>query len=165
MTAFSHAFQPSSSSRPGPTTNETIEFARWRQIVRGTLFDLDERSSACAFNDLWNHFADPRHWRAYPDVLGIPDQFAARGVRLAVASNLDARLEPILHHLFGEGAFEQIFVSSRIGWSKPDPRFFKEVARLLGCDEPGMICMIGDDPVNDVQAPLEVGWNARLIAR
>src|SRR5262245_59513218 len=49
-------------------TSEAAEIARWRRIVASVLEDLPPDAVEQAFQSLWRHFAEPKHWRLFDDV-------------------------------------------------------------------------------------------------
>jgi putative hydrolase of the HAD superfamily len=163
------------SSAAVSSTDETIERGRWRQIVAaalavGTAEGLDTASFSAVFDRLWQHFAEPAAWTVFEEVPGTLDRLRSRGYRLAVASNFDERLRRILHgKTFGGRAladrFDEVFISSEVGWSKPQPEFYDAVFRRLQVDDPSRVLMIGDTPEADVHAAEAAGWAARLLVR
>jgi len=144
-------------------TNESLERRRWRSIVGEVLSDIPVHADA-VFEQLWEHFADARHWRLFDDVGNTLDRLRGRGFRMGIASNFDGRLKNIVSGQRALGACEVVFVSSEIGYSKPDERFFLTVQQLLGVD-PEQIALVGDDEVCDVQAAIAAGWRAIYLDR
>jgi putative hydrolase of the HAD superfamily len=149
-----------SSCRP---TSEPLERMRWQQIV-STVFDDVPDSHGELFEQLWQHFADPQYWRLFDDVAPVLSQLHRRGHRLGIASNFDGRLRHIVAGHPPLAACQPIFVSSEVGFTKPDPRFFATVTRQLAA-EPAEILLIGDDETADVTAARAAGWQARLLCR
>lgn len=91
-----------------------------------------------------------------PKALALLQKLDAAGHTLAIASNMapDAariieeapHLQEIMHHFPPQN---RIF-SGDIGYAKPDPRFFQEVAKRLGCDK--QQCFFYDDQKENVAA-------------
>jgi putative hydrolase of the HAD superfamily len=150
------------SSVPAPT-NESLEHERWQRIVAAVIDDAPD-SIEVVFEQLWRHFSQPQHWRLYADVPAALAALAQRGLRLGIASNFDGRLKTIVHGHPALAACDAVFVSSEIGYSKPDPRFFQGVEERLGV-LPAQIALIGDDEVADVQGATSAGWRAIRIDR
>ena len=74
---------------------------------------------------------------------------------LGVITNGNADLNRIgLSHLF-----DLIISAADVNAGKPDPKIFKTFIKKTGF-EPKEICHVGDHPVNDVQASLNVGMKA-----
>jgi putative hydrolase of the HAD superfamily len=116
------------------------------------------------FRELYEHFAGPEPWRVYPDVLPALEELRRRGYRLAVLSNWDARLRPLLIALGLARHFDWLGVSSELGVHKPDPRIFERAARSLGVP-PGAIVHVGDSFEEDVAGARAAGWRAVWLAR
>jgi putative hydrolase of the HAD superfamily len=158
---FSKALETSFAGRC--ETNESHERRRWRSIVGEVLSDIPVHVDA-VFEQLWQHFADPRHWRLFDDVGDTFDQLRSRHFQLGIASNFDGRLKNIVGGHAALVACDAVFVSSEVGYSKPDPRFFRTVQQQLGVD-PEQIALVGDDEACDVQAAIAAGWRAIHLDR
>jgi putative hydrolase of the HAD superfamily len=160
VAAFAREFAASGLSRP--PTSEAFERDRWRRIVAGVLTELSPADEA--FERLWRHFAQPVSWRVFDDVSPTFSDLASRGLCVGIASNFDNRLHGIVHGVPALSACTRTFVSSEIGYSKPDPRFFAAVAAQLGLPAEE-IMLVGDDRVNDYEGALAAGWQAVLVER
>ena len=82
-------------------------------------------------NDLFAYFAGPEPWRVYDDVAEHLHRWRDRGLRLAVVSNFDQRLLPLLESLGLAPWFEAVVVSSQVGAAKPDPLPFQRALEAL----------------------------------
>jgi putative hydrolase of the HAD superfamily len=147
----------------GGPTSEANERQRWRSIVREVISDIPDRIDA-AFEQLWQHFAEPKHWRLYDDVAATWQQLREGGFQLGIASNFDRRLKRIVaeHPLLAAGS--EVFVSSDVGYSKPDARFFRTIEARLGV-HPEEIALVGDDETCDVRPAIAAGWRAIHLDR
>lgn len=143
-------------------TSEAEERARWQWIVQEVLPEAQDRE-AC-FSDLWQHFADPQHWRCYDDVGPALQHLRRLEIRLALASNFDERLHQVCAGLPALADIERVFVSSSLGARKPDPLFYRTVQEQLVA-EPDQLLMIGDDWECDVIGPRQAGWRSRSLQR
>jgi len=146
----------------GGPTSENNERDRWRKIVRNVFDDVSENSEAL-FETLWQHFAEPQHWRTYDDVAAL-GELRARGYRIGVASNFDQRLIHISAAHPSLAQCEAVFVSSTVGFTKPDRRFFRAIEKQLGFVAE-KIALVGDDEVSDVQGAKEAKWEAIWLDR
>lgn len=145
-----------------PATDEARERQRWQRIVCDALPELVVEQQAAAFERLWEYFRQAAHWEWVPGASPLVEAFQAAGQPLAVATNFDAR---VLTLLDDHPPLDQIttrFLSSEVGFSKPDPRFFARVAAALG-GAPSRLLMIGDDPLNDLAGADAAGWQTRAI--
>jgi putative hydrolase of the HAD superfamily len=162
--AFSTA-PPLAFPGASPTRLTSHERAWWYTIVRQALGTPASGPSfdAC-FDELYAYFATAAAWRVFLDV---PDALAAlrtRGFRLAVVSNFDARLGPLLEDLGVRRLVDAVVCSSHAGSAKPDPAIFG--AALAALDVPASATLhAGDDPVADVLGARAAGLSAVLVRR
>ncbi len=124
----------------------------------------DESPSASFFPELFERFGEPEAWRIFDDVKPAIDALASRGINLAVISNWDERLLPLLERLGLRKYFETVVVSCEIGFSKPSPVIFEHAARKLGL-APEFILHVGDNVRDDLRGAESAGFQARLIER
>lgn len=141
-------------------TSEAREHERWRSIVTQVFDDVADAS--LLFEELWQHFAHPEHWRLVDEMAQAWQSLADEGLMLGIASNFDSRLEPISRALFPELDPRRLFISSRIGWRKPLPAFFASIQEELQL-QPEQILLVGDDPENDILGAQSAGWHALLV--
>jgi putative hydrolase of the HAD superfamily len=116
------------------------------------------------FDELFAYFAEPGTWSLYPEVLDTLAALKQRGLHLSVISNFDSRLVPILDGLGVGPFFEQIFVSSRIGYAKPDPQIFQAALKHHGL-KPEQSLHVGDSEVNDLHGACNAGLRGILVDR
>jgi putative hydrolase of the HAD superfamily len=147
-----------------PPTCESFERNRWRRIVGQVIDDVDPAAGDSVFQQLWMHFADPRHWRLFGDVEPALADLANRGYRLGIASNFDGRLKQIIRRHPELRLCQDVFVSSEVGFIKPDPRFFSAVICQLGVAA-DQVLLVGDDEVNDALGGRAAGWQAVQLDR
>ncbi|MEC9092859.1 MAG: HAD-IA family hydrolase [Planctomycetota bacterium] len=155
--AFCAQFEPASTHYHHPCS-DLGDNQKWRQVVK-SVFQSDFTESL--FDDLWNLFAKPTTWKLDPRTIPIIDQLHQLGIIVGVASNFDSRLNPIIQELIPQIPADHIFCSTRIGYSKPDIRFYKSIEKAF--EQPmgkRQFLMIGDHWANDVEAALRSGWNA-----
>jgi|SRR5579859_1090523 len=116
------------------------------------------------FPELYERFAGAGAWRIFDDVLPALDALAAAGIQLAVISNWDERLRPLLKQLGLAKYFETVVVSCEVGFPKPSPVIFEHAARRLGLS-PDLILHVGDSPEADVLGAKSAGFHALLLDR
>ncbi len=147
-------------------TSEAFELQRWRQIVADTLGGgIPRNDFQSAFEALWQHFADAAAWRLFADVTDTLQRLRRQGYSIAVASNFDGRLRPILAGLGLEALVDEVLISSDLGFSKPNPQFYTAAAERLGAGDCRRLLMIGDTYEGDVAAARQSGWDARHLVR
>jgi putative hydrolase of the HAD superfamily len=144
-------------------TSEPLEHERWRRIVTTVFEDVPDAGESL-FRMLWRHFAQPEHWRLFDDAAAVLDELATRGLRLAIASNFDRRLHAICRAWPPLRRCERCFVSSEVGFPKPDRRLFTAIERELGLP-PEELLLVGDDWTNDIEGARAAGWRAVWLQR
>jgi len=150
------------SYRGGGATREENERQRWRQIV-GAVIDVPHAIDA-VFEQLWQHFAQPAHWQIYNDAAPVLSELRSRGLKIGLASNFDGRLKAIVAGHPPLAVCDTVFVSTDLGYSKPNLQFFRVIEQKLAL-APAHIALVGDDEINDVQAATAAGWRAIHLDR
>ena len=103
------------------------------------------------------------HLRAYSGAGELLDALRAAGRSVILLSNAQSCFtRPELERLGLARRFDRIYISSEIGFQKPDPRFFIAPLRDLGLD-PDDCLMIGNDPFCDVGGAVAVGMDAVYV--
>ena len=116
------------------------------------------------FVELFDYFAEPGAWSLYPEVLDTLTALEGRGLPLSVVSNFDSRLIKILHGLGVGSCFDQIFVSSRVGYAKPDPQIFHAALNHHNLI-PAHVLHVGDSEINDRHGANSAGLRGVLVDR
>ena len=139
--------------------------ADWAAVVDATFEGLvTQLPSQTFFGELYSHFAKAECWHVYEDVIPTLTALRQQGIRLAVISNWDDRLRPLLKSLELAHWFEVIHVSAEIGAHKPDARIFQTAAESLGIP-PARILHVGDGEREDHQGALVSGLQSRWLCR
>lgn len=137
----------------------------WAALVDRVFVGLCPKPpSETFFDELYQRFAEPPAWKIYDDVLPCLDAIASLGIDLAVVSNWDDRLEPLLGKLGLRKRFAAVVVSFEVGFTKPSPVIFEHAARKLGLPHEHIL-HVGDHRAEDYEGALAAGFAARLIAR
>lgn len=147
-----------------PRTTQGRERLRWRKIVRQVLDDVSGAQGRRLFARLWHHFRRPEHWRLYPEVPGVLAALQRAGYHLAVASNFDRRLRDVVRGHAALAPLEALCLSSELGFSKPDLRFFRAAQRRLGATGKELL-MVGDQVLCDQAGAAACGWQTWLVDR
>ena len=138
--------------------------AAWFDLVRQTFGERAAHLPADFFPALYERFAQPDAWRIYDDVLPALDELATVGIRLAVISNWDERLHPLLERLKLRGFFEVVIVSCEVGFAKPSPVIFQMALRRLGLPT-GAVLHVGDSRREDTEGARAAGLRAWHLDR
>jgi putative hydrolase of the HAD superfamily len=137
----------------------------WKFIVNEVFRDHMEFEDFDAFfQHLYTRFAETACWRLYDDVIAVLQDLKRRGHRLAIISNWDSRLPSLLEQLNISEYFETVVVSALVGYEKPHPGIFRIALERTGLN-PTDVLYIGDDPVLDYQAAVNVGIRALHLDR
>jgi putative hydrolase of the HAD superfamily len=137
--------------------------AEWFEVVRQSFTEFCEPSSAL-FDAIYERFAEERCWRIYDDVRPTLKLLKSAGLRLAVISNWDERLVPLLERLDLAHYFEVTFVSSVVGAHKPAAKIFNKAAEHFGLP-PNEMLHVGDSETEDVRGARSAFFHARRIRR
>jgi putative hydrolase of the HAD superfamily len=148
-----------------PAQIEPLERQWWKRLVAqifepwGEFTRFDDY-----FDELFAYFAQPHAWQLYPEAVETLVALKQRGLLLAVISNFDSRLVRILNGLNVGANFSQVFVSSAVGYAKPQPQIFNLALTRFGLTS-AQALHIGDSETNDLQGANNAGVRALLIDR
>lgn len=115
------------------------------------------------FDALYRRFAGPDCWREVPGARAALEATAAAGFRLAVLSNWDERLRPLLGTLGLDRRFDALVISAEVGFGKPAPEIFAAAAGALRL-APDELLHVGDSPREDGEGARQAGWRHWLLA-
>lgn len=154
------------ASRFSLPVSESREYSSWASLVAEVLTPIHGAAPPAvldeAFQILWSLFAAPETWRLMSGVTDLVAKLQGLGLRVCLASNFDGRLHQIMAGFSRDVRFDAIFVSSEIGYRKPDPRFYQEVLSRLGQPAEAVV-MVGDRWWEDFAAPTTVGLTSFLF--
>ncbi|HTQ44527.1 MAG TPA: HAD-IA family hydrolase [Polyangiaceae bacterium] len=112
---------------------------------------------------MWPEHAAYNLWSLVPE--GLVDALAAvraAGVRVAIVSNSEGRLEPLLVALGVRGALDLVVDSGIVGIEKPDPRIFRIALDRFGV-APARALHLGDVYATDVLGARAAGVRVALV--
>ena len=104
----------------------------WRKVVELTFQPsysgdlMDE-----LFEELWELFARGEPWKIAEQAVQTLTSLKDQNYRLAVLSNNDSRLRSVLRELQVDHLFEHLFISSELGFEKPQREIFQAVEETL----------------------------------
>ena len=152
---------------PGLSGEELLEAERqwWYRLIEACLQACghSEPLPAALGPALFEHFAGAGPWRVYPDVVEHLQRWQQRGLKLAVVSNFDQRLLPLLEELELASFFDVVVVSSAAGAAKPSPLPFQQALQALNL-APEAVWHVGDSPEDEAGARA-AGVRCLLIRR
>ena len=147
-----------------PATLADDERAWWSSVVRAALGAEPTPAFAACFAELYEHYARPAAWCMFADVPDALRALRARGLRLAVVSNFDRRLDGLVAGLGLAPLLDAIVPSTRAGAAKPAPEIFHVALRALGV--PAVAALhAGDGVTADVAGARAAGLGAVLVDR
>ena len=137
----------------------------WAALVDQTFAGLCRpRPSRTFFPDIYARFAQSDAWRIYDDAMPALDLLASQGLQLAIISNWDERLRPLLEQLHLDRYFDTIIVSCEVGFPKPSPVIFEQASKIMGV-APARILHVGDSFAEDVVGAKAANFQAVLVDR
>lgn len=145
------------------STGHESEVQWWRNLVKSVTQLPDSPRFEHFFTDLFQYYEEAEAWCLFPDTLPFLE-VASSTHRLAVVSNFDARLHPILANLGLASYFERIVSSADAKSRKPDPRIFEHALREMAAT-PEEVLHIGDSWSADVEGARLAGLRAYHLRR
>ena len=137
----------------------------WFELVRQTFAGLiDSPPNEDFFAALYERFTEPSAWRVFDDVLPALFELQARGFQLALISNWDERLRPLLERLALARLFDATVISLEAGHAKPSPEIFRRAAAQLGLPAEALL-HVGDSVREDFDGARKAGLHGVLLDR
>jgi HAD superfamily hydrolase (TIGR01509 family) len=109
---------------------------------------------------LYERLLTPEGWLAYRDTLVTLAELHARGVPVAVVSNIGFDIRPLVEALGFAGYVDAYVLSYELGRCKPDPAVFVSACAAIGA-EPEHTLMVGDTPAD--AAAVAAGCRAYVV--
>ncbi|GMH28328.1 hypothetical protein Nepgr_030171 [Nepenthes gracilis] len=114
------------------------------------------------FEELYHYYMTDKAWHLCdPDAERVFKALRNTGVKVAVVSNFDTRLRPVLRALNCEHWFDAVAVSAEVAAEKPNPTIFLKACEFLGV-KPEDAVHVGDDRRNDIWGARDAGCDAWL---
>jgi HAD superfamily hydrolase (TIGR01509 family) len=148
------------SDEPG---SDDTRIRHWFATLLTELGLPEERLEAMAGTIRERHAAGALWTRPIPGTLEMLRSLRAAGLRLAVISNADGRVERYLEAAGLADEFELIVDSGDVGIEKPDRRIFDLALERLGL-EPGEVVYVGDSWEVDVVGARAAGIRPIYVA-
>jgi putative hydrolase of the HAD superfamily len=146
-----------------PARVRALERAWWRDVVRATFRAADQTARlpdlpGC-FEALFEHYGSAAAWETAPGAAEALRGLQRPGRRVAVLSNFDHPLPPLLTALGLREDLDDVMLAGELGVAKPDPRAFALALARLGVLASGAVS-VGDHPERDVEAARRAGLRA-----
>lgn len=145
---------------------EEVDRLYWRDFNSRLLQKLDvaEHLWERTYDELEGAFVDAANFVIFPEVHEALSALREEGYRLAILSNWSWHLEQLCGALVVDRYFEEIVISSRVGYSKPHPGIFRYALERMRVP-PDAAIHVGDNPIADVGGALGVGITPVLLDR
>jgi len=136
---------------------------RWFQLEKelfqtlGVQTNYDELSYK-----ILNDFMDPQNQCIYKDVEPTLNYLKMKGYKIGLLTNSDNRYKEILRHYKVLNFFDQLFISSEIGYKKPNLDLFQYITQKVNL-APENIIYIGDNYKLDIVPAKEAGWKDSIL--
>lgn len=151
-------------AHPKQEISHDFERKWWKKVVEATFQEINGPVLTDElFSDLWENFALPHRWKIRPNTVEVLTELRKRGYLLAILSNWDGRLRPLLKRLGLDQYFVELFISAEIGFEKPDTQTFRHCEAKLSLP-PHAFLHIGDSRKHDFEAACQAGWQSLLVA-
>ncbi|XP_075415145.1 haloacid dehalogenase-like hydrolase domain-containing protein 3 [Tenrec ecaudatus] len=164
--AFRQAYKAQSHSFPNYGLSRGLTSRQWWLDVVLQTFRLagvqDVQAVTPIAKQLYEDFSSPGTWQVLEGAKATLMACRNRGLKLAVVSNFDQRLEDILVGLGLREHFDFVLTSEAAGWPKPDPRIFHKALQLAHM-EPAVAAHIGDSYRCDYQGAQAIGMHSFLV--
>jgi len=142
---FAPAFKAAVAAWPVPYGRDDDDARRfWSRVIDETFGEPLPFEIVC---DLYDAFARAERWRILPGVREALALCTKLTVPMAVLSNFDLRLAPLLSEL-DLGPFSVVLTSAEVGAAKPDPALLIAACRRLGIS-PTHVVHVGDSERED----------------
>ena len=146
--------------------SEAEEQQNWRslvaEVVGGAAPDATTDQLDLVFESLWARFAEPAAWAIEPHWLPRIQKWRTEGLRVCLASNFDARLLQVMAGFPESAWLDDVFISSDVGFRKPDPQFYRVILDRFGVD-PQAVMMFGDQFWEDWATPRFCGMSSQPV--
>ncbi|KAJ8760147.1 hypothetical protein K2173_011003 [Erythroxylum novogranatense] len=130
----------------------------WQYIVSSSTGCSDSQY----FEELYDYYTTEKAWHLCdPEAEKVFKALRKAGVKLAVVSNFDTRLRPVLRALNCDHWFDAVAVSAEVAAEKPNPTIFLKACELVGVN-PEDAVHVGDDRRNDIWGARDAGCDAWL---
>lgn len=124
----------------------------WRHIVSTATGVSDAR----CFERLYRHYEDPGAWRIAPGAAPALRRWRSAGGRVALTSDWDLRLDPLLRALDLDALLDVQSISAEVGAEKPSAAIFEATVSRLGCPATAVL-HLGDSERRDVHGARAAG--------
>lgn len=131
----------------------------WRPYWARVVTECTGNDSPALLDGLLDYFERASAWRVAAGAESCARAVAAAGMKVAVVSNWDDRLRPLLGRLGILEWIDAAIISGELSVEKPDPRIFERACSRLSV-EPARALHVGDDRSDDLGGARAAGCAA-----
>jgi putative hydrolase of the HAD superfamily len=135
------------------------EWQYWRHYDAALLRRLGADPRPEVLEDIQSAFERQVWLEALPNAHEVVRAVTGAGIRAALLTNATYGMLRDADRLGFSPLFESVFLSQRMGLSKPDPRIFTQALRAMGVG-PSRTWMVGDNPKHDIDGARAAGIHA-----
>uniref|UniRef100_A0A8D0BIW0 Haloacid dehalogenase-like hydrolase domain-containing protein 3 n=1 Tax=Salvator merianae TaxID=96440 RepID=A0A8D0BIW0_SALMN len=166
--SFQRAYKTQNLQFPNYGLNRGLSSKQWWLDVVMETFRLSGTHDYVVLKiiaeNLYQDYSSASNWEILPGATKTLQWCGHLGIRMAVISNFDRRLQEILSQCGLRQYFEFILCSEEVGFAKPDKRIFLEALRISGVP-PQLAAHVGDHYTKDYRAAREAGMHSFLLRR
>jgi putative hydrolase of the HAD superfamily len=129
------------------------------ELMGGSGPDVD-----CVAREMYEEWAEHRHFSLYEDVPDALRTLRSAGIRLGLISNSHRCLASFQSHFDLDGLISVAVSSSDHGFMKPHPSIFRSALELMRV-QPTAAVMVGDSLAHDILGARQAGMRGILLAR
>lgn len=161
---FGRAFEQFYRGRaPGDFGTTMVEgYWFWQRVIGGVFPRLPGPEVVRFTNAAFEHFKRPEAWAFYENSRSELRKLRQLDLRVALLSNWDRRARELISNLGLGKFFDALFISSEVGFHKPDRRIFTAALDQLG-QTGERTCMIGNDVEVDLAPARRLGLQTLLF--
>ncbi|KAI9551180.1 hypothetical protein GHT06_005353 [Daphnia sinensis] len=166
---FKTAFKTVANEHPNFGCNTNLHWTQWWvKVVKNTFIGAGVEDSQHLDAIAWHLiklYSTTEGWEVVPGVKKVLHLLKQKGKRLGVISNMDPRLNNILHEAGLIHNFEFILTSYEAKCFKPQAGIFKLALEKYSKEstKPSESCHIGDSYKEDYLGAVQAGWGAILV--
>jgi putative hydrolase of the HAD superfamily len=155
-------------SDASPADLPILEYQWWRAIAYQSFSNVGAISNLpdfdAFFQPLFDRFAKADPWVVYPEVSSALSQLKVLGIELAIISNFDSRLYPVLEALELSQWFASVTISTHVGSAKPESAIFASALAHHGYS-PQDAWHVGDSWSEDYEGAIAAGLKGIWLNR
>jgi HAD superfamily hydrolase (TIGR01549 family) len=121
-------------------------------------------ATALAARDIYEEWAECRHFFLYDDVDPVLRELAEAGLRIGLISNTPRPLDEFVSHFGLDGLIAASVSSAAHGFLKPHRAIFESALASIGVAA-GEAVMVGDSVTHDIEGARQIGMRAVLLRR